>query len=81
MAFIRIRSPSSAPPVLRLEGSTDKIAMRFSGNSSRKLRNNSSARHDFPAPPVPVKPITGASEFSTGESCEWSLFKTFCTAS
>ena len=64
IAFIRIRSPSSAPPVLRLDGSTEINPICFSGKSIRNLRTNSSTRDDFPAPPVPVIPSTGVSEFS-----------------
>ena len=62
IAFIRILSPNRAPPVLRFDGSTETIAIRFSGNSTRQLRTSSSVRQDFPAPPVPVKPITGTSD-------------------
>ena len=59
MAFIRIRSPSKAPPVFRLEGSTDTTAMFLSLKSIKNLRTNSSTKDDFPAPPVPVIPNTG----------------------
>ena len=59
MAFIRILSPRSAPPVLRFDGSTDINPIVFSGKSIRKRRTNSSTNDDFPAPPVPVIPKTG----------------------
>jgi len=59
MAFIRIRSPSKAPPVLRFEGSTEMIPTVFSGKSIRNRRTSSSTKLDFPAPPVPVIPKTG----------------------
>jgi len=59
IAFIRIRSPSKAPPVFRLEGSTEIIPMVFLGKSIKKRRTNSSTKEDFPAPPVPVIPRTG----------------------
>ena len=60
MAFIRMRSPSSAPPDLRREGSIDISAMRrLSFWSSRRRRISSSVSDDLPAPPVPVMPITG----------------------
>ncbi len=59
-AFIRIRSPSSAPPPLRRVGSTASTAMRsLSSWSSRKRRTSSSVSEDFPEPPVPVMPSTG----------------------
>ncbi|MCY1533136.1 hypothetical protein D9M68_684490 [compost metagenome] len=60
IAFIRMRSPSRAPPVFRLEGSTEIIASVLSFTSMRKRRTSSSTRDDFPAPPVPVMPNTGA---------------------
>ena len=60
MLFIRIRSPSKAPPVFFLEGSTETTATVLSGNSCRKRRTISSVIEDFPAPPVPVMPRTGA---------------------
>ncbi len=70
MAFIRIRSPSKAPPVFLFEGSTETTAKRFSGKSKRKRRTNSSTIELFPAPPVPVIPRIGvliAAAFS--ETC------------
>ena len=60
MAFIRMRSPSNAPPVLRREGSTHTTPMvKSSPWSMRRRRINSSVRLDLPAPPVPVMPNTG----------------------
>ena len=60
MAFMRIRSPSSAPPPLRRVGSMESTAMRsLSSWSSRKRRTSSSVSEDLPAPPVPVMPSTG----------------------
>ena len=63
MAFIRILSPSNAPPVLRLEGSTETIPIVFSGKSIKNLRTNSSTKEDLPAPPVPVIPRIGVFDF------------------
>ena len=62
MAFIRIRSPKSAPPVFLFEGSTEIIPIVFLGKSIKKRRTNSSTKEDFPAPPVPVIPRTGVLE-------------------
>ncbi|MBA7546681.1 hypothetical protein ES705_39073 [subsurface metagenome] len=59
IAFIRILSPSKAPPVLRFEGSTEMIAIVIPGKSTRNLLISSSTSDDLPAPPVPVIPITG----------------------
>ena len=59
MAFMRMRSPRSAPPVFCFVGSIDRIAIFLSGSSVRKRRINSSVRELFPAPPVPVIPRTG----------------------
>ena len=60
MAFMRMRSPKRAPPLLRREGSMEITAMRnWSSWSSRKRRISSSVSDDLPAPPVPVMPITG----------------------
>ena len=59
--FIRIRSPSSAPPPLRRVGSTAITATRsLSCWSTRKRRTSSSVSEDLPEPPVPVMPSTGA---------------------
>src|SRR5690606_1018365 len=65
MEFIRMRSPSKAPPVFFFEGSTEINAIFFSGKSIRKRRTNSSTIDDFPAPPVPVIPKTGTDLSST----------------
>ena len=64
MAFIRILSPKSAPPVFLLDGSTEINPMVFSGKSIKNLRTNSSTKDDFPEPPVPVIPKTGMVECS-----------------
>ena len=64
MAFIRILSPNSAPPVLRFDGSTEINPIVFSGKSIRNRLTNSSTKDDFPAPPVPVIPSTGIFEVS-----------------
>ena len=59
--FIRILSPSNAPPVRLRVGSTHS-KQTFLPGLSRWIRNiNSSSKLDFPAPPVPVNPITGTS--------------------
>jgi hypothetical protein len=58
--FIRMRSPSSAPPVLRRDGSTAMTAIfSLSPWSSRNRRTSSSVIEDLPAPPVPVMPSAG----------------------
>ena len=59
MEFIRIRSPSKAPPVFLFEGSTETTAIFLFSKSTRNRRTNSSTKEDFPAPPVPVIPNTG----------------------
>ncbi len=60
IAFMRMRSPSSAPPLLRREGSMEITAtLSASPWSSRRRRISSSVRLDLPAPPVPVMPRTG----------------------
>ena len=59
--FILILSPSRAPPVRLRVGSTQSKQIFLSGLSLRILSINSSRRLDLPAPPVPVKPITGTS--------------------
>jgi hypothetical protein len=60
MAFMRMRSPSSAPPLLRREGSMLITATRSASPwSSRSRRMSSSVSEDLPAPPVPVMPSTG----------------------
>ena len=61
IAFMRMRSPSSAPPPLRRVGSTASTAMRsLSSWSSRNRRTSSSVNELLPDPPVPVMPSTGA---------------------
>ena len=58
--FIRIRSPSRAPPPLRRVGSTATTATRsLFCWSTRKRRTSSSVSEDLPEPPVPVMPRTG----------------------
>jgi len=60
MAFMRMRSPNSAPPLLRREGSMEITATRrLSSWSRRRRRMSSSVSEDLPAPPVPVMPSTG----------------------
>ncbi len=59
MAFIRMRSPSKAPPLRRREGSTEMMAMVLWSKSARKRRTSSSTSELLPAPPVPVMPSTG----------------------
>ena len=60
MAFMRMRSPKSAPPLLRRDGSIEITAIRIASFwSKRKRRINSSVNDDLPAPPVPVMPMTG----------------------
>ena len=72
IAFMRMRSPSSAPPVFRRDGSTASTAM-FSRSpwSSRKRRTSSSVSELFPAPPVPVMPSVGI-ERSSASFSTWS---------
>ncbi len=57
---MRMRSPSSAPPVRRRVGSTASTAMALSGKLASSRLRISSVTDDLPAPPVPVMPITGA---------------------
>ena len=66
--FIRIRSPSNAPPERRFVGSTEMMAIRRSSKSSSNRRSNSSTRLDLPEPPVPVTPTTGAGEATAAAS-------------
>jgi hypothetical protein len=62
IAFIRIRSPSSAPPPRRRVGSIATTATRtLSSWSRRSRRTSSSVSDDLPDPPVPVMPSTGTS--------------------
>ena len=51
MAFMRIRSPRSAPPLRRRVGSTNRSATRSFGASRRKRITSSSTTLDLPAPP------------------------------
>ena len=60
MAFMRMRSPSNAPPLLRRDGSMEMTAIRKLSSWSRRIRRiSSSVSDDLPAPPVPVMPNTG----------------------
>ncbi len=59
MAFMRILSPSNAPPVFLLDGSTEIMAMVLSSKSTKNRLTNSSTSDDLPAPPVPVIPKIG----------------------
>ena len=59
--FIRIRSPSSAPPVFSLVGSVARRATLVPGLSLWIRSMISSMSELFPAPPVPVIPTTGHS--------------------
>ncbi len=62
MAFIRMRSPSRAPPVRLRDGSIEiRPIFTVSPWSRRKRRTISSVSDDLPAPPVPVMPSTGTS--------------------
>ena len=69
IAFIRMRSPSSAPPDLRRDGSIEMIAiLSRSCWSRRKRRTSSSVSELLPAPPVPVTPSVGACRLRRGAS-------------
>ncbi len=60
IAFIRMRSPRSAPPSRRRVGSTAMTAMRSLSSRSRRNRRSSSSESELlPDPPVPVIPRTG----------------------
>ena len=60
MAFMRMRSPRSAPPERRRVGSTASTAMRSASSwSSRNRSTSSSVSDDLPDPPEPVIPSTG----------------------
>ena len=69
IAFMRMRSPSSAPPDLRRDGSMETIAI-FSASrwSMRKRRTSSSVSELLPAPPVPVMPSVGTVAFAAAAS-------------
>lgn len=72
IAFMRMRSPSSAPPDLRRDGSIEITAMRRrSCWSSRKRRISSSVSEDLPAPPVPVTPSTGVCVAAARSCTAW----------
>ncbi len=65
IAFMRMRSPSRAPPDLRRDGSIEITAMfRRSPWSRRMRRISSSVSEDLPAPPVPVMPRVGTRSVS-----------------
>ncbi len=74
MEFILILSPRRAPPVFRLDGSQETIAILTSLRSIRILIINSSVKEDFPAPPVPVRPITGTSFLSASFEISDEIF-------
>ena len=66
IAFIRMRSPSSAPPLFRRDGSIEITAMASASSWSRRSRRiSSSVSDDLPAPPVPVMPSVGTLIVST----------------
>ena len=71
MAFMRMRSPSNAPPLLRREGSMEMTAMRKLSSWSKRMRRiSSSVSEDLPAPPVPVIPTTGTCSVAAW-LCNW----------
>ena len=75
MAFMRMRSPSNAPPLLRRDGSIEITAMRMSSSWSRRMRRMiSSVSEDLPAPPVPVMPTTGTLRWPAAARTESSSF-------
>ena len=67
--FMRMRSPSSAPPVRLREGSMEMTAI-FSRSSwsRRKRRTSSSVSELLPAPPVPVMPSVGTRSAAAASS-------------
>ena len=65
--FMRMRSPSSAPPERRRVGSIATTAIWRSGKWRTKRCSSSSFRLDLPAPPVPVRPMTGAPMLRLGD--------------
>ena len=73
MAFIRIRSPSKAPPVFLLLGSTETMAIVLVGFANKKYCTNLSQTVDFPAPPVPVSPMMGMFFFAFFELAFFNL--------
>ena len=56
---MRMRSPSSAPPLRRRVGSIATTAICACGKCRTRRASSSSVRLDLPAPPVPVTPTTG----------------------
>src|SRR3546814_64599 len=56
---MRMRSPSSAPPVRRRVGSTEITALRICGKLAGKRVSRSSATKDMPDAPVPGPASTG----------------------
>ena len=80
MEFIRILSPSKAPPVFFFDGSTQITAIVLSVNVCKNLLTISSVTELFPAPPVPVIPRTGIAidnELSTIDCIPFSAFVIF----
>ncbi len=76
IAFIRMRSPSSAPPDLRRDGSIEMIAIRSrSCWSMRKRRTISSVSELLPAPPVPVTPSVGIFAFAASGEQHFALLR------
>ena len=81
-----MRSPNKAPPVLRLDGSTEIMPIFFGAvsKSNKKRRTISSTKELLPAPPVPVIPKTGiafcllATDFKS--ACVCGLSGKFSTA-
>ena len=63
MAFMRMRSPSSAPPVRLRDGSIEMMAIlrRVVLVEAEAADRVSSVSDDLPAPPVPVMPSIGTS--------------------
>src|SRR4030065_520083 len=75
IAFMRMRSPSSAPPVRFREGSTAMTAIfRASFWSRRKRRISSSVSELLPEPPVPVMPSVGTAIFAARCIRSWRSF-------
>ena len=66
--FIRMRSPSSAPPVRRRVGSTATSAIERSGNHCSSRETSSSVTVLLPAPPVPVMPTSGTPAPATSQA-------------
>ena len=67
-----MRSPSNAPPVFFLEGSTEITAIVLLGNKYKYLLTISSVIELLPAPPVPVIPNTGICALDTAVFISWS---------